>query len=110
MNELVIKIDVLTEVINNLVISIQEEDEKAEKKYLPMFTESMLTTIPAVISAYTRPEFVKVQQDMQYWTGQIKRIMEALTSKDRFLIVDVLKFETVENLLIFREMIKEIEK
>ena len=69
----------------------------------------MLNTFPRIISAYTLPEFEEVKQDMQYWTGQVKRILEALESRDHFLLIDVLKFETMENLEIFKEMIGGME-
>ena len=41
----------------------------------------------------------------EYWIDQLKRILDALTSDDTFLKLDILKYETKENLKEFVSMV-----
>ena len=110
MNELVQKTDQLILIIERLVESILQENYKIEEEYKVLIRKSLLITIPDIVRSYLRPELSKQQHDMLYWTETLKQITEAMEKNDKFHLVDVLYFECKENLIIFRDMIQNLEK
>lgn len=66
-------------------------------------------TIPVIISSYSRPELKEVASDAVYWSNQLAKIVEVMESKDRFKILDVLYYETRNNLISYKEMIQDLE-
>lgn len=109
MNELVQKVDQLILIIERLAKCILQENYKIEEEYMVLLRESLVITIPDIVTCYLRPELSKQQHDMLYWTETLKQITEAMERKDKFHLVDVLYFECKENLIIFRDMIQNLE-
>ena len=68
-----------------------------------------MVTFPKIIGTYSCPEFKEVSADAQYWSSQLERLMMGLQQKDQFQFVDILNFETKENLILFQNMIQGME-
>ena len=109
MEELRQEIEELIDVLDILSKAIILGITSSKEEYLKKFTGLMLTTFPKIIECYTRPEFGEVQSDMQYWINQLSRLLEVLQQDDLYKIVDVLNFETKENLTLFLKMTEEME-
>lgn len=76
-------------------------------KLLREVTVLMMEIFPDMIMVYEKPEFEEVKDDAEYWVNQLGRITEAIDSGDDFRLIDVLHFETAENLKIFADMVRE---
>ena len=62
---------------------------------------------PIIISSYTKPKLQDVAGDALYWSEQLGKIVSVLEEEDRFKIIDVLYYETRENLINYERMITE---
>lgn len=109
MDELVKKIEQLIFIIDQLTTGILQENYGVEEKYMELLRESMIITIPDIVTCYLKPELTQQQHDMVYWTQAIKQIMEAMEKNDKFQLLDYLYFELKENLLIFKDVLQTIE-
>lgn len=66
---------------------------------------ALLTKVfPAIVESYSQKELEAVSEEREYWAAQLERIIEVMTGKDSFALVDVLRFETKANLLYYKEM------
>ncbi|MDD2972738.1 MAG: hypothetical protein PHE02_11480 [Lachnospiraceae bacterium] len=70
-----------------------------------LLNKQLQIIIPPIASSYLREEMKEVQEDMQYWIQQLDRVMRAIEGNDLFAMVDVLHFETKENLKLYCDMI-----
>lgn len=108
MNVLVENIEVVIKEID-LLIELLISGAKAEKEELLSYAAAGIITIfPQIVESYMKPELESVKGDMQYWVDQMDRIISALSGKDRFLMIDVLKYETKENLILYKNMISQV--
>lgn len=107
MNTIVVNIDVVIKVID-LLIELLISGARAEKDELLNYAATgIINVFPQIVESYMKPEMESVREDMQYWVNQMERIITALSGKDRFLMIDVLKYETKENLILYKNMISQ---
>lgn len=106
MKELSTKIDKIIELIDEMcrLIIINETQEANQK--MPEFSALLMETFPDIVESYLRPEFADVKEDMHYWTSQLERMIQTIQGEDRFLFIDVLHYETRDNLLLYKKMIE----
>jgi hypothetical protein len=109
MNQLFYEVEEIVEVLEKLAIGILENDYEEYDYNMSEFAQKMIVTFPRIIKAYSLPEFYSVKEDGKYWSGQLERLLTVLQQKDQFLFVDTLNFETKENLILFKNMIKDME-
>lgn len=79
--------------------------QKEAGEVLRELTAVLTELLPEIIACYEKPEFEAVKEDGEYWVDQLGRIVEAIDSRDDFKLIDVLHFETSENLRLFAEMV-----
>lgn len=103
------KLEELIEVIDLLTEAIVKNKDYAAKRIMPVFTELLMEVVPIIIDSYELPQLEEVAEDAIYWQGQVERIMNALEGEDWFAMVDVLHFETKENLMTYKQMIEKAE-
>lgn len=72
--------------------------------YLTPFTESLVKVIPQIVLSYTDSKMAAYVDDMSAWNDQFKRVMEAISGKDKFKIIDILYFELRENLIEYKRI------
>lgn len=70
-------------------------------------SELLGVIFPLIISSYTKPQLQDVAADALYWSEQLGKIVGVLEEEDRFKIIDVLYYETRENLMNYQRMITE---
>ena len=107
MNDLYNEIEELKAVIDRyvgLLIGYQNVDIMT---VLGPLMDRLSVTLPKIVECYDRPEMAEYKEDQQYWPGQLTRLIDALSGGDRFMSIDVLKFETSANLTEFQRIIKE---
>lgn len=85
------------------------ENEYDITDYLPKMSELMIQVFPQIIRTYMLPEFSEVAEDAKYWSNQLANIMDAIQGKDVYKQLDVLYFETKENLELYVQMIEGME-
>lgn len=74
------------------------KNEHADK-YVLVLSDAFSSVMPMIIGAYGELDCLK-GEDGTIWKIQLERIYECLNSDDDMRKIDVLKFETVENLKI----------
>lgn len=99
------KIEIVNTTIDDFVTAIAVNDSDRKDKLYQIFLVQIQEIFPMIIQYYTRPDMQKLQHELQEWSGQLARIMDALKGADLFFLIDVLKFETKENLLYLYEVI-----
>lgn len=106
----VMQISELIDIIDRICQLMIENKPVAATKLLPDFTAKLMELYPGIIESYQRPELEEVRGDMVYWTNQLERMLQVIQGDDVFLLIDVLYFETRENLLLYRKMMDRIGK
>lgn len=106
MQVIIKQIDELIEIMDHICQLMIESKPIAATKKMPEFTGKLMELYPKIIESYLKPEFEQVREDMTYWTNQLDRMLHVLQGDDVFLLIDVLHFETRENLLLYRKMIE----
>lgn len=86
------------------------EEYKESGKLVGEVSQRLAEIMPKIIETYADPLFEDVKDDMNYWVNQTRRILDALQQEDMFLLIDVLRFETLENLLLYQKMIDRVEE
>lgn len=109
MTQLYQEVEAIIQVLETLTIGIVENDYEEYDANLQLFAEKMMLTFPRIIEVYSRPEFKEVASDAQYWSAQLERLITGLQQRDQILFVDILYFETKENLVLFQNMIADME-
>ena len=109
MTQLYQEIEEIIQVLGTLTVGIVENDYEEYDANLQLFAEKMMITFPRIIEVYSRPEFKEVASDAQYWSAQLERLITGIQQTDQFLFVDILNFETKENLILFQNMIQGME-
>ena len=106
MKELADKIDQIIVIIDEICrLLILNETQEADL-LMPEFSTLLMETFPVIVESYLRPDFAEVKEDMYYWTSQLERMIQTIRGEDRFLLIDVLHYETRENLLLYQKMIE----
>ena len=103
------EVNYLIELLNTLSIEVLENVYENYDQNIVKFTEKMIDTFPKIIRSYTLPEFKEVASDVSYWSGQLEQLLLVFQSPDQFKFIDTMNFETKENLILYREMIKDLE-
>lgn len=93
------KIEIINTTIDEFVTAIVVNDSERKDELYQSFLIQMQEIFPMIIQYYTRPDMKELQHELQEWSGQLARIMDAIKGEDLFFLIDVLKFETKENLL-----------
>lgn len=93
-------------IIDRVTESVACERMDEVGQLMPVLSKALQTVIPPIVSSYLREEMAQVREDMQYWITQLERIMSAIEGNDLFSMVDVLHFETRENLILYKDMIQ----
>ena len=93
------KMEELGESIESFVTAIAVNDIGEKDRLYPLCIAQIQAVFPLIIQYYTRPEMKPYEQELKEWSDQLTRIMQAIKGRDMFFLVDVLKFETRENLL-----------
>lgn len=70
-------------------------------------SELLSFVFPLIISSYAKPELKDVAGDVLYWSEQLGKIVCVLEEEDRFQIIDILYYETRENLINYQRLIEE---
>lgn len=99
----------LIHLLNTITIGVAEGDYRTYDQNLADFAQQMIITFPRIIDVYSLPEFSNIASDATYWSSQLERLLMVLQQRDQFQFVDVLYFETRQNLLLFCEMIEGME-
>ena len=99
------KIEIVNKTIDDFVTAIAVNDSDKKDKLYQMFLIQIQEIFPMIIQYYTRPDMQSLQHELQEWSGQLARIMDAIKGSDLFFLIDVLKFETKENLLYLYDVI-----
>lgn len=110
MKELSQKIDELAGIIDLMIQYVIAEEYKESGKLVGEVSQRLAEIMPKIIETYADPLFEDVKDDMNYWVNQTRRILDALQQEDMFLLIDVLRFETLENLLLYQKMIDRVEE
>lgn len=108
--EVIIKTAILSTIalLEQYAILLMRDKEKLASHLMPEITGLLAEIIPAIVMSYELEELKHMQEDMEYWLNQLSRITEAIQGKDTFLKIDVLYFETRENLILYKDMIDEM--
>lgn len=109
-NEITIKVKILSTIVllEQYAILLTRDKEKLANNLMPEITGLLSEVIPAIVMSYELETLKYMQEDMEYWLNQLTRITEAIRGKDAFLKIDVLYFETRENLILYMDMIDEM--
>lgn len=108
MRELQVKVDELIQSLNNYkTLILMCQTEKVEM-YFEEIATILTDVVPKVIESYDRKELENVREDKEYWLSQLDRIVDALNSDDDLFKIDVLFYETAENMKLYLNMIKEL--
>ncbi|HKM04766.1 MAG TPA: hypothetical protein VJZ04_09330 [Lachnospiraceae bacterium] len=102
------KIASIIVLLDQYAILLMRDKKKLANNLMPEITGLLSEIIPAIVMSYELEALKHMQQDMEYWLNQISRITEAIQGKDAFLKIDVLYFETRENLILYMDMIEEL--
>lgn len=103
--ELCEKIEEVNITIDEFVTAIAVNDSETKDGLYQQFLVQIQEVFTMIIQYYTRPDMEELQHELQEWSGQLGRIMDAIKGKDLFFLIDVLKFETKENLLYLYDVI-----
>ena len=109
MEKLYDKVNQLIDLLEVLSIEVLENDYEEYDQNIVKFTEEMIDTFPRIIKSYTLPEFEAVASDVTYWSSQLEQLLLIFQSPDQFKFIDTMNFETKENLILYKEMIKDME-
>lgn len=109
MEKLYDKVNQLIDLLDVLSIEVLENDYEEYDQNIVKFTEEMIDTFPRIIKSYTLPEFEAVASDVAYWSSQLEQLLLIFQSPDQFKFIDTMNFETKENLILYKEMIKDME-
>ena len=109
MERLFDKVNQLIELLETLSIEVIENDYEGYDQNIVRFTEEMIETFPRIIQSYTLPEFAPVAADAAYWSKQLEQLLLIFQSMDQFKFIDTMNFETKENLILYRDMIQDME-
>lgn len=109
MEKLYDKVNQLIDLLDALSIEVLENDYEEYDQNIVKFTEEMIDTFPRIIKSYTLPEFEAVASDVAYWSSQLEQLLLIFQSPDQFKFIDTMNFETKENLILYKEMIKDME-
>lgn len=109
MERLYDKVNQLIELLDILSIEVLENDYEDYDLNIMRFSEEMINTFPRIIQSYTLPEFEAVASDVAYWSSQLEQLLLIFQSSDQFKFIDIMNFETKENLILYRNMIKDME-
>ena len=74
-------------------------------RLLPSLTQMLSEVMPKMIQKYQELGIENHLENIEYWRKQIERITVAIEGDDYFRLIDVLYFETRENLEEFKKMI-----
>ena len=75
-------------------------------RYILVLSDAFTTVMPKIMNAYNEVDSLK-NEDSSVWGFILKRIFEVLKGDDDMMKIDVLKLETVENLMI---LLKELRR
>lgn len=101
------KIEDINLVIDRYVMAIAVNDTFKKDKLYQLFVAQIQEIFPMIMQYYMRPEMQGMEEELQEWSGQLSRIMDALKGDDLFFLVDVLRFEMKENLLYLYNKIEQ---
>ena len=99
----------LIEVLDTISIEVLENDYEGYDQNILKFTEGMLNTFPRVIKPYPLPELKEVASAAVYWSSQLEQLLLIFQNPDQFKFIDTMNFETKKNLILYSEMIKNME-
>lgn len=95
--------------IQNMIVIITQllmSGKTAEPiQLLPSLTQLFSETMPMMIRIYQEMGLESHLEEVEYWGSQLERITLAIEGDDYFRLIDVLYFETRENLEEFKKMI-----
>ena len=94
----------LIEMIDELSNLYLTGKKAAPQKMMPQLMEQIGVVFPAIVDSYQLKELEAVQGDYTYWVDELNRIAEIISCDDKFLILDILNFETKDNLLRYEEL------
>ena len=98
------EISKLIEMIEELSLLYLMGKKAAPQKMLPKLMEQIGVVFPEIVDSYQFEELAAVQGDYAYWVDELNRIAEIISCDDKFLILDILNFETKDNLLRYEEL------
>ena len=105
MNELNNKINRLQDMIT-IITQLLMTGKTAEPIHMfPAFSQLFEEVLNEMIQVYQDKGIDNFTQEIEYWGGQVGRITDAIESEDFFRIIDVLYFETRENLEQFKKLL-----
>ena len=104
MSELNDEINALIEIIIKIEKLILSGKDVASRQLYPSMMNQIGVVFPKIVQAYMNSALEEFKGEYSYWINQLKRIEQAITSEDKFLVLDVLVYETKDNLILFRNM------
>lgn len=104
MSELNDEIDALVEIITKIEKLILSGMDVAPKQLYPSMMSQIGIVFPKIVGAYMEPALEEIRGEYSYWINQLESIEQAITSEDKFLVLDILVYETKNNLILFRNM------
>ncbi|NLG04685.1 MAG: hypothetical protein GX567_12790 [Clostridia bacterium] len=109
MNQLYTDVGKLINILEELSVCVVGNQFETYDETMASFSCMMGDVFPRIIASYMKPEFAQVAADGAYWKDQLARILSVMQARDQFQFLDVMLFETKGNLILYQDMIKEME-
>lgn len=102
MKQLKQEIDTIIELINMLAEVIATGVTVSKEELIQTVGTSILQVFPEIVDSYESEELQAYREEIDYWSSQLDRLMNALQGDDLFCLYDVLVMETRESLKEYR--------
>lgn len=105
-SEVYVQVDVilnLLEIAEKILVSgmILTNDE-----LMQVIGKPVLNIFPDIVDTYDHLQVEDKKEQMDFWCGQMNRVIDALSGNDRFFLLDVLLYETRESLLQYKRQVE----
>lgn len=107
MEDLVYRIRMAVEAIDMLSALLISGAMVSKDELLQTSASAILPVFPDIVDTYEMDELKGKADEVSCWGDQLERLISALEGEDAFYMIDVLKYETKENLLLFIATITE---
>ncbi len=97
----------LTGLLRLLTVDLLNNEMEQFNESMKELSELLGNVLPLIISSYAKPELKDVSRDVLYWSEQLGKIVSVLEEEDRFKMIDILYYETRENLINYERLIEE---
>lgn len=107
MENLVYRIQMAVEAIDMLSALLISGALLSKEELLQTSASVILPVFPDIVDSYESNELREHVEEALCWESQLERLISALEGADSFFIIDVMRYETKENLLLYIQTITE---